>query len=906
MTRSSPDRRPRLSPPSLPSSTSRTNTILSSSASRPIFPANRPPAPILSPQTTPPHGPSSLAPTRPAPPPLLAVTPPSSPPCPRGRVCICPCLPYDLPDYLPLDSTASFRHHAYSPSRSVRLSRVQSSFSQRSRSNSESRAQSRSGSSASSPRLQVRGRTLPQDDSLPPDLRLDHQHRRSPNKRSSPALPDPQNHISGPLQIDSVPPPADPPYYRRPIPPLQDMPPRYTHNFVAPYALPPQFPLNHVPGHTSPPYIHPHSGQVTPPYPHYPPYPAYMYGHPSLFWGDIPPSHSHNYFQNQLPFPSNHIHASEHAVPYKMEFGSVSSAITTESGASKHPAQGQNGWQPRPSRSVVFGTIDLAESQDDSTAPPANEEQRTDTEVEHTTDQFATFSIGVSPDEPGPSRLASRKSSVRSLSRTLSSQPTTNDGAKDANIPPPSSQGVNESKKPIKWEFGTTLSDDLDDPRPSPSPSPTSFPPLNHQNESGAENSDDHRDLVDIPSSHDTSRADRSMDKSETESPASDVWVVKDYGYGFGDHSGRGNAPDVVRLEMRERERERAREGHRDREMIRDQYRERSWDTARQPGWRHENGVEEGREGWEQLAHIDTPRYMRPRRGSFPGYGGHERGGFAARRGRGFRGRFHGGRGRGGFLHHQRPGSYPYATPPPPPHPPFEVLPPAIDTVNGYGQPPYASPELEPYDIVPPAPQPRIPFTSATYSVDAMQNCLLGQLEYYLSPQNMAQDFYLRQRVSPVSLDNAPFPSFDVFRVSLQMDNEGWIPISLLASFKRVRQLHTDADIVREVLSQSGMVEVSGDWVRMGGRQWEVFVLPNAPKSVVTGVVHEGKSTGPGPYDDEDDAYAEFGEIDGEHGETEGDCDGEDCEGDDEDDDIEFVIGEEAEGSWMPVPERKQ
>jgi la-related protein 1 len=25
---------------------------------------------------------------------------------------------------------------------------------------------------------------------------------------------------------------------------------------------------------------------------------------------------------------------------------------------------------------------------------------------------------------------------------------------------------------------------------------------------------------------------------------------------------------------------------------------------------------------------------------------------------------------------------------------------------------------------------------------------LLGQLEYYLSPQNLAQDFFLRQRVS--------------------------------------------------------------------------------------------------------------------------------------------------------------
>ena len=136
------------------------------------------------------------------------------------------------------------------------------------------------------------------------------------------------------------------------------------------------------------------------------------------------------------------------------------------------------------------------------------------------------------------------------------------------------------------------------------------------------------------------------------------------------------------------------------------------------------------------------------------------------------------------------------------------------------------------------------------------------------------------------------------------MDNEGWIPISLLASFKRVQQLHTDADIVREVLSQSALVEVSGDWVRMGGRLWEMFVLPNAPRSAVTGSSHGGdKIPRAGPHHD---ANAELGQIDCELGEVEGDYDGEDCEGEDDDDDIEFVIGEEAEGSWMTVPERKQ
>lgn len=135
------------------------------------------------------------------------------------------------------------------------------------------------------------------------------------------------------------------------------------------------------------------------------------------------------------------------------------------------------------------------------------------------------------------------------------------------------------------------------------------------------------------------------------------------------------------------------------------------------------------------------------------------------------------------------------------------------------------------------------------------------------------------------------------------MDNEGWIPISLLASFKRVQQLHTGTDIVKEVLNRSRVVEVNGDWVRMGRRQWELFVLPNAPRSVATGADGEGETSG--PYHD-DSAHTDSGELGSDHGETDGDCEGDDCEGDDEDDDIEFVIGEEAEGSWMSVAERKQ
>ena len=46
--------------------------------------------------------------------------------------------------------------------------------------------------------------------------------------------------------------------------------------------------------------------------------------------------------------------------------------------------------------------------------------------------------------------------------------------------------------------------------------------------------------------------------------------------------------------------------------------------------------------------------------------------------------------------------------------------------------------------ISPPVPA---PLSTLTFPLDTTRYYLLGQLEYYLSPQNMAQDFYLRKQV---------------------------------------------------------------------------------------------------------------------------------------------------------------
>jgi la-related protein 1 len=141
------------------------------------------------------------------------------------------------------------------------------------------------------------------------------------------------------------------------------------------------------------------------------------------------------------------------------------------------------------------------------------------------------------------------------------------------------------------------------------------------------------------------------------------------------------------------------------------------------------------------------------------------------------------------------------------------------------------------------------------------------------------------------------------------MDSSGWIPISLIASFNRVRQLTMDVQLVRDVLILSSVVQVKDDWVRMGS--WEQFVLPDAAASPVEAQEHA--ETPMQTNIDEKIAHVEvehgFSNVDlpasdtreGEEDE-EVDADG-DLEDDDDDEDVVFVMNSEVAGSgltWSP------
>lgn len=115
------------------------------------------------------------------------------------------------------------------------------------------------------------------------------------------------------------------------------------------------------------------------------------------------------------------------------------------------------------------------------------------------------------------------------------------------------------------------------------------------------------------------------------------------------------------------------------------------------------------------------------------------------------------------------------------------------------------------------------------------------------------------------------------------MDSRGWIPIALIASFNRVKQLTQDEQLVRDVLSLSSLIEVRNDHVRMSNGQWHQFVLPNAPESTVESEAYTG-------------AYSQSNELsaDDSHVVEEGETEVEE----EEEDEVEFVMDRAADPVW--------
>ncbi|KAJ5151937.1 hypothetical protein N7492_010232 [Penicillium capsulatum] len=111
------------------------------------------------------------------------------------------------------------------------------------------------------------------------------------------------------------------------------------------------------------------------------------------------------------------------------------------------------------------------------------------------------------------------------------------------------------------------------------------------------------------------------------------------------------------------------------------------------------------------------------------------------------------------------------------------------------------------YHAMPPAPMSAVPYTQFVEPLSLM-GMLATQLDYYFSVDNMCKDMFLRKK----------------------MDSQGFVPLSVVANFKRVKSLTEDLELLRHVSRQLEVAEyvVGEDGVdRLRPRvKWEQWVLP--------------------------------------------------------------------------------
>ncbi|TKY75272.1 La-related protein 1B [Spatholobus suberectus] len=85
-----------------------------------------------------------------------------------------------------------------------------------------------------------------------------------------------------------------------------------------------------------------------------------------------------------------------------------------------------------------------------------------------------------------------------------------------------------------------------------------------------------------------------------------------------------------------------------------------------------------------------------------------------------------------------------------------------------------------------------------------LTDTIVHQIDYYFSDANLVKDEYLRSN----------------------MDEQGWVPINLIASFPRVRSLTSNIKLILDSLRTSTVVEVQGDKLRRRN-EW-IKWLPSA------------------------------------------------------------------------------
>ncbi|KAL4366364.1 hypothetical protein GQ457_05G012140 [Hibiscus cannabinus] len=101
------------------------------------------------------------------------------------------------------------------------------------------------------------------------------------------------------------------------------------------------------------------------------------------------------------------------------------------------------------------------------------------------------------------------------------------------------------------------------------------------------------------------------------------------------------------------------------------------------------------------------------------------------------------------------------------------------------------------------APMPQVFFPAPEPHENQLHASIVNQIDYYFSNENLIKDTYLRQN----------------------MDEQGWVPIKLIAGFKKVSLLTDNIQLIMDALQSSTVVEVQGDKVRKRN-DWMRWIMP--------------------------------------------------------------------------------
>lgn len=106
-----------------------------------------------------------------------------------------------------------------------------------------------------------------------------------------------------------------------------------------------------------------------------------------------------------------------------------------------------------------------------------------------------------------------------------------------------------------------------------------------------------------------------------------------------------------------------------------------------------------------------------------------------------------------------------------------------------------------------------------------LRACIKTQLEYYFSVENLCRDIYLR----------------------LNMNPEGWIDLSFIAGFNRVKILTVDQDLLADVLISecAGLIEFNPETRQLRkSEDWALWVYPEDVKIVMKAEFEQKKAAG--------------------------------------------------------------